>query len=94
MVSLNRMDAYFLHVSSRLDKLRQGEQAASGGLLDELKSWPLWRAVLAEFLATMVFVFIGTMSATTMADTTDLDAKFIRVRFYLSEYFYFEQFNF
>lgn len=85
MVSLNRMDAYFLHVSSRLDKLRQGEQAGSGGWLDELKSWPLWRAVLAEFLATMLFVFIGTMSATAMADTTDLDAKFIRVKHYLSE---------
>lgn len=79
MLYLSRMEAYFVHIASRVEKLRQGE-ADSVGWMDELKSWPLWRAVLAEFIATMLFVFIGTMSASSMAETTDVDAKFLRVR--------------
>lgn len=72
------MDAYFLHVSSRLQKIREGEPEP-GGWLEELKTWPFWRAVLAEGVATMFFVFIGTMAAVSMVESTDLDAKFIRV---------------
>mgnify|MGYP000435170930 FL=1 len=83
MASLSRMDGYFVHIASRLESLRQGGKGEETGWLGELKSWSLWRAVAAEFLATMMFVFIGTMAACSMAETPDtsLDAKFIRVRY-------------
>ncbi|WAR21870.1 AQP1-like protein, partial [Mya arenaria] len=45
----------------------------------ELKSWPLWRAVLAEFIATLLFVFIGTMSAIDIVPFTDTAGKFVRI---------------
>ncbi|WAR21867.1 AQPA-like protein, partial [Mya arenaria] len=45
----------------------------------ELKTWSLWRAVLAEFLATLLFVFIGTMSAVDIVPITDSAGKFVRI---------------
>lgn len=57
------MDGYFLHVANRLDKIRTGDNHGKSEFLKELKTLDLWRAVLAEFVATMLFVFIGTMSA-------------------------------
>ena len=70
------MDAYFLYVADRLEKIRNGE---AKGLLGELKSWELWRAVLAEGVATMLFVFIGTASAVLPMGEALQAAKIVRV---------------
>ena len=55
------MDGYFLHIANRLDSIRTEGQGKLD-IIGELKSWDLWRAVLAEGLATMLFVFVGTAS--------------------------------
>ncbi|WAR21869.1 AQP2-like protein [Mya arenaria] len=76
---MSPIDGYFLYLASRLDKLRRGENTETGNWLQELKTWSLWRAVLAEFLATLLFVFIGTMSAVDIVPITDSAGKFIRI---------------
>ena len=87
---MSAMDGYFLYIAARLDKLRQGGDAAgAGNWAMELRGWPLWRAVIAEFLATFLFVFIGTMSAVDIVPAGDLNAKFVRVSvFILFSFFY------
>ncbi|XP_052773593.1 aquaporin-5-like [Mya arenaria] len=76
---MSPIDGYFVYLASRLDKLRQGGDTETGNWLQELKTWPLWRAVLAEFLATLLFVFIGTMSAVDIVPITDPAGKFVRI---------------
>ena len=56
------MDGYFLHIANRLDKIRTGDGQGNFNIFGELKSWDLWRAVLAEGVATLLFVFVGTAS--------------------------------
>ena len=55
------MDGYFLYIANRLDNIRT-EGPGKLDIVGELKSWDLWRAVLAEGVATMLFVFVGTAS--------------------------------
>ncbi|XP_052770365.1 aquaporin FA-CHIP-like [Mya arenaria] len=76
---MSPVDGYFIYLASRLDKLRKGGDTETGNWLQELQTWPLWRAVLAEFLATLVFVFIGTMSAVDIVPLTDPAGKFVRI---------------
>lgn len=80
------MDGYFIHIANRLDKIRRGGDNNKptdffGSLKQELVSWELWRAVLAEFLATFVFVFIGTMSTVHMVPIPDPAGQFVRIAF-------------
>lgn len=68
------MDGYFLYIASKLEGLRKGgPERGVFDILGEIKSLDLWRAVLAEGLATMIFVFVGT-SATVLPLGEDLDA--------------------
>ncbi|WAR21889.1 AQPA-like protein [Mya arenaria] len=76
---MSPIDGYFIYLASRLDKLRKGGDTETGNWLQELQTWPLWRAVLAEFLATLLFVFIGTMSAVDIVPITDPAGKFVRI---------------
>ncbi|XP_052773692.1 aquaporin-5-like [Mya arenaria] len=76
---MSPIDGYFLYLASRLDKLRQGDNTEDRNWLQELKTVSLWRAVLAEFIATLMFVFIGTMSAVDIVPITDTAGKFIRI---------------
>ena len=73
------MDAYFLYVANRIDKIRAGEGSGKFDIVGELKSWELWRAVMAEGVATMLFVFIGTASAVLPLGEVLMAAKIIRV---------------
>ena len=73
------MDAYFLYVANRIDKIRAGEGNGKFDIVGELKSWELWRAVMAEGVATMLFVFIGTASAVLPLGEVLMAAKIIRV---------------
>ncbi|KAL4218102.1 Aquaporin-4 [Mactra antiquata] len=75
------MDGYFLSIASKLDSIRLQSTTGKLDILRELKSFELWRGVLAEFLATMLFVFIGTMSAVDVVNPLDLSSKFIRIAF-------------
>lgn len=75
------MDGYFLYIASKLEKLRTGPKKSVLDIVGEIKSWDLWRAVLAEGLATMLFVFIGT-SAIVLPLGQALDgAKIVRIAF-------------
>lgn len=76
-----------MHIANHLERIRRAEDNVSeeksflGKILQELKSWDLWRAVLAECIATFLFVFIGTMSAVGIAPVVDDWAKIIRISF-------------
>lgn len=58
------MEGYFIYVANKLDSIRFGP-SSGGKLFDlrEVKTLSFWRAVSAEFLATMMFVFLGSASA-------------------------------
>lgn len=75
------MDGYFLYLANKLEKVRLQSETGKFDVLTELKSWDLWRAVLAEGLSTMLFVLIGTMSAMDLEQTDegDKNAKYVRV---------------
>ncbi|XP_060565223.1 aquaporin FA-CHIP-like [Ruditapes philippinarum] len=76
------MEGYFLHIASKLEELRVRPGTGKFNLLTELKSWDLWRGVIAELIATALFVLIGSMSAMDInqTDEGDKNAKFIRCK--------------
>ncbi|PVD32597.1 hypothetical protein C0Q70_08039 [Pomacea canaliculata] len=56
------MEGLYVHIASKLEAIRLGQDGAKTyKVLDpkELKSVELWRAVFAEFLAQILFVFLG-----------------------------------
>lgn len=66
------MDGYFYYITNKLEAIRLGQTSGRFDIVGELKSYELWRAVSAEFIATMLFVFIGTMSAVTLDANDDV----------------------
>ncbi|XP_053382421.1 aquaporin AQPAe.a-like [Mercenaria mercenaria] len=77
------MEGYFLHIASRLENLRTQPCKGTFDILKELRSWDLWRAVIAEAMATALFVLIGTMSIMDLEqmDQGDRNAKYVRIAF-------------
>ncbi|WAR21884.1 PIP1-like protein, partial [Mya arenaria] len=73
------IDGYFFYLVRLMDELRQGDKKKQEKWVDELKEWPFWRAVIAEFMATFLFIFISTMSAVDMDTTVDPSAKYVKV---------------
>lgn len=58
------MEAYFVYIANKIQEIRFGKPKEVRILqLGELKTWPFWRAVLAEFVGTLLFVFLGSASA-------------------------------
>uniref|UniRef100_A0A0B7A807 Aquaporin n=2 Tax=Arion vulgaris TaxID=1028688 RepID=A0A0B7A807_9EUPU len=76
------MEALYVHIANKLENIRYGRQAPSGKILDltELKSLELWRAVFAEFLAQVLFVYLGCASANALAGPKD-DIYLIKIAF-------------
>ncbi|XP_060552215.1 lens fiber major intrinsic protein-like [Ruditapes philippinarum] len=70
------MDGYFVDLTRRIEKLRNGDLPS--GMLQELKSRALWRAVFAEFIATMVFLFIATMAAVPLLPVEGTEATIVK----------------
>ena len=70
------MEGYFSYIANRLENIRQADNhstvpySLTQKIIKEVKSWELWRAVLAELIATCLFVFVGTMS------TVDITSQF------------------
>jgi hypothetical protein len=85
------MEGYFIHIANHVERIRSSHsktelpRSFSGKIIKELKSWELWRSVLAEFIATLLFVFIGTMSTLPIVPEADDWAKIIRVRIIFSK---------
>ena len=83
------MEGYFIHIANHIERIRRNDTKSelprtfTRKIIQEMKSWELWRAVLAEFLATFLFVFIGTMSAVGIVPVVDDWAKIVRVRILL-----------
>lgn len=75
------MDAYFLYITSKLEKLRKGPERSLFDIAGEFKSWDLWRAVLAEGVATMLFVFAGTSSIVQPAGELLDGGRILRIGF-------------
>lgn len=71
------MDGYFLDLTRRIERIRLGDTPI--GMLQELKSRDFWRAVFAEFIATMVFLFIATMAAVPLVPVDGVQANIIKV---------------
>ncbi|XP_005111061.2 aquaporin-5 isoform X2 [Aplysia californica] len=59
------MEALYLHIANKLEAIRYGRPPAGSKIINlaELKSLEFWRAVFAEFLAQIFFVFLGGASA-------------------------------
>ena len=59
------MEALYIHIANKLESLRFGSGGGGYKLinLEELRTLALWRAVFAEFLAQVIFVFMGCASA-------------------------------
>jgi glycerol uptake facilitator-like aquaporin len=57
------MEAYVLYIANKLQEIRFGKPKEVRILqFAELKTWAFWRAVLAEFVGTLLFVFLGVAS--------------------------------
>ncbi|XP_060568595.1 aquaporin-2-like, partial [Ruditapes philippinarum] len=82
-----KMEAYFIHIANYIEGIRRNDskvvlpQSFASKMLQELKSWELWRAVLAELIATFLFVFIATMSAVEMVPVVDDSSKIVKIAF-------------
>uniref|UniRef100_A0A8W8NLK5 Uncharacterized protein n=1 Tax=Magallana gigas TaxID=29159 RepID=A0A8W8NLK5_MAGGI len=61
------MEGYFMHVSKKVADARFGKEQEEEKVYSvrELKSWKFWRAVMAEFVGTLLFVFLGCASTLT-----------------------------
>lgn len=61
------MEGYFMHVSKKVADARFGKEQEEEKVysVQELKSWKFWRAVMAEFVGTLLFVFLGCASTLT-----------------------------
>ncbi|XP_071142861.1 aquaporin AQPAn.G-like isoform X3 [Mytilus edulis] len=58
------MEAYVMYIANKLQEIRFGKPSEVRILhFGELKTWTFWRAVLAEFVGTLLFVFLGCASA-------------------------------
>ncbi|CAL1534272.1 unnamed protein product, partial [Lymnaea stagnalis] len=75
------MEALYVHIANKLEAIRYGKPKPSGKFFDlsELKSLDLWRAVFAEFLAQVLFVFLGCASATSFALSHDSSAHQVKI---------------
>ena len=73
------MDAYFLYIASKLEKLRKGPQRSLLDIGGEIKSLDLWQGVFAECVATMLFVFVGTASIVFPIGESLDSAKIVKV---------------
>ncbi|KAK3088627.1 hypothetical protein FSP39_021464 [Pinctada imbricata] len=64
------MEGYFVYVSDKLEEIRFGapEKYQIFGTREVVK-WAFWRAVLAEFIGTLLFVFLGCASAVPIGDS-------------------------
>ncbi|XP_064596671.1 aquaporin-like [Liolophura sinensis] len=62
------MEAYFSHIARKIDKLRFSEQIPKS-VVFEFCSVGLWRACLAEFIGTMLYVFLGCSSTLLWDDS-------------------------
>ena len=57
------MEAWVVYIANKLQEIRFGKPKEVRILqFGELKTWAFWRAVLAEFVGTLLFVFLGCAS--------------------------------
>ncbi|KAL3889401.1 hypothetical protein ACJMK2_001745 [Sinanodonta woodiana] len=58
------MEGYFIYITNKLANIRSEKEIGGpkGLLFREVYQWSFWRAILAEFVGTMLFVFIGCAS--------------------------------
>ncbi|XP_069106459.1 aquaporin-1-like [Argopecten irradians] len=76
------MEAYVHQISNKLSDIRAPKEPETKPLqFGELKLWTFWRAVLAEFIGTMIFVFLGCMSALPLRTHTPLDHDPVKISF-------------
>ncbi|KAL5015283.1 hypothetical protein ScPMuIL_009553 [Solemya velum] len=78
------MEALFVYVSKKLEAIRYGPQPECSPLhcIQEIKTLAFWRAVFAELLATLIFVFLGCASTQFVNREDDKfseEARLIRI---------------
>lgn len=59
--AIAEMESLYIHIANKLECARRGSKGF-GSIREELRSWDLWRATAAEFVATFLFVFAGCAS--------------------------------
>ena len=71
------MEGLMLYVSDKLSEIRFGKKKDNDKCcgLKELATWVFWRAVIAEFLGTMLFVFLGCASVIPLKGTEQSAVK-------------------
>lgn len=65
------MDALYINIASRLAKIKSGQNDDGFSYIgrpSELRTASYWRAVFAEFFATMFFVICGVSSTVDLPD--------------------------
>ena len=76
------MEGLFIHTASKLESIRTGNDCKKRAdctlSKDDITSWPVWRAALAEFLAQVLFVFLGGCTAMITGPCDDC-AKVVKV---------------
>lgn len=78
------MDALYIHTATKLAKFKNGDVGGSDSFIGKPRyifTYVFVRALIAEFLATLLFVCIAIAST---VDLPDDGASFIKVRIYIS----------
>ncbi|XP_033727444.1 aquaporin-1-like [Pecten maximus] len=74
------MEAFVHHITNKLSEIRKPKEPETKPLqFGELKLWSFWRAVLAELVGTMLFVFLGCMSSIPLRTHTPLDHDPVKI---------------
>jgi len=60
-----------MYLVNKLESIRVGTISDKLDILRELRSLDLWRGVAAEFVATLLFVLISTLSCVAIGSEND-----------------------
>ncbi|KAJ8321681.1 hypothetical protein KUTeg_000152 [Tegillarca granosa] len=68
------MEGFVNHVAYKLNEVRFGcDDSVNCSSFKELKTKSYWKGVLAELVATLLFVYMGVSSTIVLTDTPDID---------------------
>ena len=70
------MESYFLYITNKIQEIRFGKpKQLTFCDLSEVKTWLFWRAVMAEYVGTLLFVFLASQSTIPLDGTPQLFTK-------------------
>ncbi|KAJ8321676.1 hypothetical protein KUTeg_000147 [Tegillarca granosa] len=68
------MEGYVNHLVKKLQEIQFGQDPEIPQLsFVELRSWNFWKGVIGEFVATLLFVYMGVSSTVVLVGSPDVD---------------------